>query len=74
MHLINSSAQGFNKLDEDICRPNVKVSKGTPIVTVSTAIAKDQEILLHYTPNPDRDIATLPSDAHPSLNKNIRFP
>lgn len=42
-----------------------QISKGTPIVTVSTAICKDEEILLNYAPNPDLSITTLPSDAYP---------
>eukprot|EP00808_Paulinella_micropora_P016122 g42983.t1 len=68
MHLINSSSAGFN--DGSTSRAhNAKISKKQLVVTLTSDVRRDHEILLSYSQNDALVVTTSPSDAHPDWLK-----
>eukprot|EP00808_Paulinella_micropora_P007109 g40583.t1 len=68
MHLINSSSAGFN--DGSTSRAhNAKISKKQLVVTLTSDVRRDNEILLSYSQNDALVVTTSPSDAHPDWLK-----
>eukprot|EP00808_Paulinella_micropora_P002626 g37848.t1 len=68
MHLINSSSAGFN--DGSTSRAhNANISKKQLVVTLTSDVRRDHEILLSYSQNDALVVTTSPSDAHPDWLK-----